>query len=229
MPTNTEPTETTVNNLIINTLTKAQYDALESPNPHELYLIPDTAGEDLSNHVGDTTKHITSAERQTWNNKANASHTHNASQINAGTLGAARLPNATTSVKGAVIVGSGINLSNGTISVTPYSLPTADANTLGGVKIGSSMRVDSDGTINVDSVPPATTSTLGVIKVGANLTIDNDGTLNGQVASYVPLDAVIVDNSVPDSPANDHIPSSAAVKQYIDTAIGNVENALLSL
>ena len=34
-------TDTTVNNLIINKLTKAQYDAIESPSETELYLVPD--------------------------------------------------------------------------------------------------------------------------------------------------------------------------------------------
>lgn len=34
-------TDTTVNNLIINKLTKAQYDAIASPSETELYLVPD--------------------------------------------------------------------------------------------------------------------------------------------------------------------------------------------
>lgn len=34
-------TDTTVNNLIINKLTKAQYDAIASPSDTELYLVPD--------------------------------------------------------------------------------------------------------------------------------------------------------------------------------------------
>ena len=45
------------------------------------------------------------------------SHTHAAGDINSGTLAAARLPNATTSAKGGVIVGAGLSVSNGTISV----------------------------------------------------------------------------------------------------------------
>ena len=35
------PTDTKLNNLIINYLTQAQYDAIESPNENELYLTPD--------------------------------------------------------------------------------------------------------------------------------------------------------------------------------------------
>ena len=35
------PTDTTVNNLVINKLTKAQYDAIQNPSETELYLVPD--------------------------------------------------------------------------------------------------------------------------------------------------------------------------------------------
>ena len=34
-------TDTSVNNLVINKLTKAQYDAIQSPSATELYLVPD--------------------------------------------------------------------------------------------------------------------------------------------------------------------------------------------
>ena len=35
------PTDTKLNNLVINYLTQAQYDAIASPNENELYLTPD--------------------------------------------------------------------------------------------------------------------------------------------------------------------------------------------
>ena len=35
------PTDTNVNNLIINKLTKAQYEAIQNPSETELYLVPD--------------------------------------------------------------------------------------------------------------------------------------------------------------------------------------------
>lgn len=50
-------------------------------------------------------------------NYAPKTHNHNASAINEGTLAAARLPNATTSAKGGVIVGTGLKVSSGTVSV----------------------------------------------------------------------------------------------------------------
>lgn len=47
-----------------------------------------------------------------------SSHTHAASAITSGTLDAARLPLATTIAAGAVIVGTGLGVSSGTVSVT---------------------------------------------------------------------------------------------------------------
>ncbi len=35
------PTDTTINNLVINKLTKAQYDAIQNPSDTEIYLVPD--------------------------------------------------------------------------------------------------------------------------------------------------------------------------------------------
>ena len=49
--------------------------------------------------------------------KAAANHTHAAGDITSGTLGSARLPDATASVKGGVIVGAGLSVSSGTVSV----------------------------------------------------------------------------------------------------------------
>lgn len=65
--------------------------------------------------------------------------------------------------------------------VADYILPTATANTLGGVKIGANITIDSSGHI---SVPIADTSSLGVVKVGSGLIIDSNGQLDVE-SSYV--------------------------------------------
>ena len=76
--------------------------------------------------------------------KAAASHTHGAGDITSGTIGAARLPDATTSAKGAVIVGAGLSVSSGTISVdyatckTGLGLGTAAYATVSTSGVGSS-------------------------------------------------------------------------------------------
>ena len=49
-----------------------------------------TAVSSLIDHLKDTTRHITANERNIWNGKASASHTHSANDINSGTLGLAR-------------------------------------------------------------------------------------------------------------------------------------------
>ena len=59
--------------------------------------------------------------------------------------------------------------------VADYILPTASSNTLGGVKIGDNISIDSTGHI---SVPTASSSDRGVVKVGSGLAIDTNGILS---------------------------------------------------
>lgn len=62
-----------------------------------------------------------------------------------------------------------------------YHLPIASATTLGGIKVGDNLTIESDGTLNAEAteyqLPVATSSTLGGIRVGSTLSI-NDGLLN---------------------------------------------------
>ena len=59
--------------------------------------------------------------------------------------------------------------------VADYILPTATSSTLGGVKIGDNIDIDSGGHI---SVPIASQSSVGLVKVGTGLAIASDGTLS---------------------------------------------------
>ena len=63
-----------------------------------------------------------------------------------------------------------------------YTLPTASANTLGGIKVGDRLSIDLDGKLSaVDqsySLPIADANTLGGIKVGQNLSINQNGVLS---------------------------------------------------
>lgn len=65
--------------------------------------------------------------------------------------------------------------------VADYILPTATANTLGGVKIGDNISIDSAGHI---SVPVASTTGLGVVKAGAGINIDANGVISTDGGSY---------------------------------------------
>ena len=58
--------------------------------------------------------------------------------------------------------------------VADYILPTATSSTLGGVKIGNNINIDSGGHI---SVPIATDSGVGLVKPGTGLAVSSDGTL----------------------------------------------------
>lgn len=67
-------------------------------------------------------------------------------------------------------------------------IPTATANAIGGIKVGSRLSI-TDGVLNV---PIASTNGLGVIKVGSGLSIDANGVLSasgGGGGSYLPLSA----------------------------------------
>lgn len=56
-----------------------------------------------------------------------------------------------------------------------YHLPIASATTLGGIKVGDTLTIEEDGTLNAESteynLPVASSSTLGGVKIGNGLTI----------------------------------------------------------
>lgn len=121
------------------------------------------------------------------------------------------LPTAASNVKGGIMVGSGLtidattavlstNISDATTSTSGlmssvdktklngietnannYSLPTASANDLGGIKVGSGLSIDSNtGELSADQyqLPIASSSTLGGVIVGAGLSVASDGTIS---------------------------------------------------
>ena len=69
-----------------------------------------------------------------------------------------------------------------------YHLPIASETTLGGIKVGSNLTIEEDGTLNAEAIeyylPTASASTLGGVKVGANLQIA-DGVLTAKVDSIL--------------------------------------------
>lgn len=56
-----------------------------------------------------------------------------------------------------------------------YHLPIASATTLGGIKVGNNLTIETDGTLNAESteydLPVASSSTLGGVKIGSGLTM----------------------------------------------------------
>ena len=101
--------------------------------------------------------------------------------------------------------------------VADYILPTATASTLGGVKIGDNIDIDSTGHI---SVPIATDSTVGLVKAGTGLTITSDGTLTATGTYELPeatkntLGGVYVDDEL--STTSTHPVQNATISLAID-------------
>jgi hypothetical protein len=81
-----------------------------------------------------------------------------------------------TSLATVAISGSYNDLSNKPTVPAIYSLPNASATSLGGIKVGSNLSIDSNGVlsgVSSYSLPTASSSELGGVKVGTGLTINN--------------------------------------------------------
>lgn len=93
-------------------------------------------------------------------------------------------PTASATVAGVVKVGSGITITDGTISVPPgsYSLPTATDSVLGGIKVGSRLTI-TNGVLSADvqtyTLPTASPTVKGGVKVdGVTIVADSNGLLS---------------------------------------------------
>ena len=87
------------------------------------------------------------------------------------------LPAATTTKLGGIKVGSGLKMTDETLSATySYTLPTASKTTKGGIKVGTGLSMDGD-TLNAFeqyTLPAATTTKLGGVKVGSGLAMTGE-------------------------------------------------------
>ena len=107
--------------------------------------------------------------------------------------------------------------------VSDYILPTATANTLGGVKIGANINIDS--TCHI-SVPIATDSSVGLVKVGTGLTVSPDGTLTATgnyelpEATKTTLGGVYVDDEL--STSSIHPVQNAVVSLELQEIDGDI-------
>lgn len=106
-----------------------------------------------------------------------------------------------------------------------YHLPIASETTLGGIKVGTNLTIEEDGTLNAEAteyqLPAATASTLGGIKVGAALAI-SDGVLS--VSADQALDSSSVNpvrNSVVTSNINTLTNNLSGVSDTVTTLSNN--------
>jgi hypothetical protein len=80
----------------------------------------------------------------------------------------------------ALLIGSGLSVSGGALVATGYTLPTATASVLGGIKIGSGLTIDGSGVVTAAgtyTLPAATISALGGVIVGTGLAVSS-GTIS---------------------------------------------------
>ena len=105
------PTDTTVNNLVINKLTKAQYDAILSPSETELYLVPDVI--DTAPTSGSDNMVTSGGVYTALSNKADASDIPTESTVsgwgftkNAGTITGITMNGASKGTSGVVDLGT---------------------------------------------------------------------------------------------------------------------------
>ena len=114
-----------------------------------------------------------------------------------------------------------------------YTLPTASADTLGGVKVGSGLTIDGNGVLSgtAYTLPTASADTLGGVKVGANLSIDENGVLSGTAytlptASVETLGGVKVGSGLTIADGVLSANSGITVKQKKYTGTGNASNVI---
>ena len=107
--------------------------------------------------------------------------------------------------------------------VADYILPTATSSTLGGVKIGDNIDIDSSGHI---SVSIASQSSVGLVKAGAGLAIASDGTLSATGTYELPeatkttLGGVYVDDEL--STTSTHPVQNAVVSLELQELDGDI-------
>ena len=110
-----------------------------------------------------------------------------------------------------------------------YHLPIASATTLGGIKVGTNLTIEDDGTLNAESteynLPVATSSTLGGIKIGSGLSI-SDGVVSVNVDSSLDPDST---NPVRNSIITSNLSTLTSAVQDAGSSITAISNNVSTL
>lgn len=114
-----------------------------------------------------------------------------------------------------------------------YHLPIASATTLGGIKVGTNLTIEEDGTLNAEAteyqLPTASSDTLGGIKVGSGLQINN-GVLTPIVDTILsnvsanPVTNATISNSI--NTINSDITSLGSRVGVLETTTGTITNTI---
>lgn len=110
-----------------------------------------------------------------------------------------------------------------------YHLPIASSTTLGGIKVGTNLTIEDDGTLNAESteynLPVATSSTLGGIKIGSGLSI-SDGTASVIVDASLDQDS---SNPVRNSIITSNLSTLTSAVQSATSSITAISNNLSTI
>lgn len=124
----------------------------------------------LITHLADTTLHITSAERTTWNSKANGTHTHSKSQITdfptslpaSDVYSWAKASAKPSYTKSEVGLGSVDNTSDANKSVK-YATSAGNADTLDGLHANSFIQTSQSAKVIVSTTAPSDTTAVWIV------------------------------------------------------------------
>lgn len=110
-----------------------------------------------------------------------------------------------------------------------YHLPIASSTTLGGIKVGTNLTIEDDGTLNAESteynLPVATSSTLGGIKIGSGLSI-SDGIATVNVDATLDQDS---NNPVRNSTITSNINALTSAVQEAGSSITSLSGTVSNL
>ena len=114
-----------------------------------------------------------------------------------------------------------------------YHLPIASATTLGGIKVGTNLTIEDDGTLNAESteynLPVASSSTLGGVKIGSGLSISDavasvnvDSTLDADSAN--PLRNSVITSNL--SALTSSVQSAGSAITSLSTTVGTLSGTV---
>lgn len=114
-----------------------------------------------------------------------------------------------------------------------YHLPIASATTLGGIKVGNNLTIETDGTLNAESteydLPVASSSTLGGVKIGSGLTmldavasVNVDSTLDADSAN--PLRNSVITSNL--NTLTSSVQSAGSAITSLSTTVGTLSGTV---
>ena len=106
-----------------------------------------------------------------------------------------------------------------------YTLPTASAAILGGIRVGENLNITEDGVLSANAdytLPAATDSVLGGVMAGENITIAEDGRISADLSGYLMSDEISDWAKAEDKPTYTAKEVGAATADDITAAVDDI-------